>query len=191
MKIEYEVKQQLADEPVAIPQQLTKLEISERKRKWVEAALRKSERRYQATLDSMLEGCQIIGFNWRYLYVNNAAARHDRCTKEELLGRTMMETYPGIENTEMFSRLRNCMEKRVPHRMENEFTFPDGSKGWFELSIEPVPEGIFILSMDIIERKQAEELLKTISGNSPIGIYIVQNGRFQYVNPRVTAKRNC
>lgn len=123
--------------------------------------LKETEESYRSTLDNMLEGCQIIGYDWRYLYVNDAAARHGRRGKEELLGRTMMEMYPGIENTEMFTALQRCMEKRIPHRLENEFTFPDGSNGWFELSIEPAPEGIFILSLDITERKRAEkELIK-------------------------------
>jgi GAF domain-containing protein len=38
-------------------------------------ALRESEERFHSTLDNMLEGCQIIGFDWRYLYLNAAAAR--------------------------------------------------------------------------------------------------------------------
>ncbi len=114
------------------------------------------EEHYRSTLENMLEGCQIIGFDWRYLYLNDAVARQSRQSKEELLGHTMMEMYPGIEQTEMFAVLQNCMAKRLPHRMETEFSFPDGSQGWFELSIQPVPEGIFILSLDITERKRAE-----------------------------------
>src|SRR5208337_1126409 len=35
-------------------------------------------------------------------------------------------------------------------------TFPNGSKGWFELHIEPVPEGVLILSIDITKNKQIE-----------------------------------
>ena len=37
---------------------------------------------------------------------------------------------------------------------------PDGSRSFFELSIEPVPEGVFILSLDITERKKAEEAMR-------------------------------
>jgi PAS domain S-box-containing protein len=111
-----------------------------------------------STLDSLMEGCQIIGFDWRYLYVNDVVAAQGRKPKEELIGRTMMEAYPGIETTELFAVLRRCMERRVSHRMENEFAFADGSRSWFELSIEPVPEGLFVLSIDITERKRAEEL---------------------------------
>ncbi len=56
----------------------------------------------------------------------------------------------------MFSNLRGCMANRVPLQMDNEFTFADGSKAWFELHMEPVPEGILILSIDITKNKLIE-----------------------------------
>jgi two-component sensor histidine kinase len=77
-----------------------------------------------------------------------------------MLGRTMMDVYPGIENTAVFATLQRCMQERVSQQMENEFTYPDGAKSWFELSIQPVPEGIFILSIDITARKEAEERIR-------------------------------
>ena len=123
-------------------------------------SIEKTEINYDKTLDSLLEGCQIIGFDWRYLYLNDVTVKHGHRRKEELLGNTMMEMYPGIENTDMFAKLKSCMEKRITYRIENEFTYPDGTKTWFELRIEPVPDGIFILSIDIGERKKAEEELE-------------------------------
>jgi PAS domain S-box-containing protein len=141
-------------------------------------------------LDKMLEGCQIIGYHWRYLYVNDAAAKHGNKAKGELLGKTMMEVYPGIEKTAMFSQLQKCMIKRIPIRMENEFTYPNGEKGWFELSIQPVPEGILILSIGTTERKQMEEkmtyerdLFNVLMDNMPDPIYFKDTkSRFIRVN---------
>ncbi|MBI2853438.1 MAG: PAS domain S-box protein [Chloroflexi bacterium] len=115
------------------------------------------EWRLRSALDNMLEGCQIVDREWRYVYVNDAAARQGRRTKQELLGHTVMDMYPGIENTPLFSTLRDCMERRISQQIENEFVFPDGAKAWFEARIEPVPEGLLILSLDITTRKQLEQ----------------------------------
>ncbi len=110
-------------------------------------------------LDSLLEGFQVIDYDWKYLYVNTTVASQGQSTIERLIGKTMMECYPGIENTFMFSQLRKCMDERVTLQFENEFIYNDGSKNWFELRIEPIPEGIFVLSTNITNRKRAEEEL--------------------------------
>lgn len=160
-------------------------------RKKADADLRASEERFRRTLDMMMEGCQIIGPDWRYLYVNDAAGRHGRKSPEDLWGRPMAETFPGIERTAVFAELRRCMEERTTHRMENEFAYPDGSKAWFELSILPVPEGLFILSIDISQRKRAEEERRIVesfyrevvenSGDIICSTDIA--GNFAYANP--------
>jgi PAS domain-containing protein len=54
-------------------------------------------------LDAMREGLQVIDRQWRYVYLNNAAAVHGQRPREELVGRTMMECYPGIDETDVFS----------------------------------------------------------------------------------------
>ncbi|MCL4506671.1 MAG: PAS domain S-box protein [Chloroflexi bacterium] len=130
-------------------------------RKQAEQKLRESEKRYRSALEGMLEGVQIIGYNWRYLFVNDTAASHGKRQKEELLGYTIMECYPGIEKTAMFAALRRCMAERTSHSMENEFMYPDGSKSWFELSIQPTQEGLLVLSSDVTGRKQAEQCIET------------------------------
>jgi hypothetical protein len=110
------------------------------------------------TLDSLHEGLQVISFDWRYIYVNATAVKQSKFkTREELLGYSMMEKYPKIEKTALFGILKTCMVMREPEHFLNEFIFPGGAKGWFELRIEPVPLGICILSLDISKRKRAEE----------------------------------
>ncbi|MFO1078426.1 MAG: response regulator [Planctomycetota bacterium] len=108
-------------------------------------------------LDSILEGIQVLGQDWRYLHLNDTAARHGRSTKEALLGRTIHECYPGIERTRVFELMRQAMVDRTSHVIENRFEFPDGSVGFFELRIQPVPQGICVLSIDVTERRTAEK----------------------------------
>jgi PAS domain S-box-containing protein len=111
------------------------------------------------SLDSLREGLQILSPEWRYLYVNEAVARHGRKRRDELLGRTMLECYPGIDTTPMFAVLRRCMEAREATNLENEFVHADGQRDWFELRIEPCHEGLIVLSLDITARKQMEARL--------------------------------
>jgi PAS domain S-box-containing protein len=105
-------------------------------------------------LDCLEEGFQIIGYDWHYIYVNPAAARHGRRPAEELVGHSIFEEYPGIDGTPMFASLRRCMEDRLPQVFETEFRFPDGRTCWFELRVQPAPEGICIYSSDIDQRKR-------------------------------------
>lgn len=119
--------------------------------------LLQKEKRYHDALDNMIEGVQIISTDWKYIYVNDSVAKQSKQRKEDLVGSTMMERFPGIENSMLFSTLQTCMSERVVQYFENEFVYADGSKGYFELSIQPVPEGLFILSMDISERKKNEQ----------------------------------
>ncbi|MBZ0298678.1 MAG: PAS domain S-box protein [Anaerolineae bacterium] len=139
------------------------------------------------TFDHLLEGCQIIDFDWHYRYVNETAARHGLRAKDELIGHTMMELYPGIEQTEMFTALQRCMQERTVERIENEFIYPDGTSAWFDLSIQPVPEGIFILSLDITERtrtlEEIEILARFPSENPNPVLRIASDGSLLYANP--------
>jgi len=113
------------------------------------------------TLNALFMGFQIIGFDWTYLYVNPAAAGHGRTSPEALIGRSMLEVYPGIDQQEpLISVLRRAMTDRTSHVFENEFAFPDGTLRWFYVRVDPVPEGICVYSVDINERKQAELKLR-------------------------------
>jgi PAS domain S-box-containing protein len=122
-----------------------------------EAARRSSEERFRTSLENMMEGCQIIGPDWRYLYLNRVAAEQARRPREQLLGRTMQECYPGIENTPLFATLRRCLQERREEFLENQFFYPDGASAWFQLAIQPVPEGLFILGIDISAHKRSEQ----------------------------------
>lgn len=115
------------------------------------------EKRFHIILDNMQEGFQIVDFEWRYLYVNDTVIKQSKFEKGDLIGYKMTDMYPDFEHTETFKQLQECMVNRVPKSFENHFTYPDQSTAWFELRIQPVEEGLFILSMDISERKKAEQ----------------------------------
>jgi two-component system sensor histidine kinase UhpB len=71
---------------------------------------------------------------------------------------------------------------------ELEFFRKDGSTLWTECnacvlrSPDGEPVGYLGIVRDIAERRRAQELFKTLANNSPIAVYIVQDGKFQFVN---------
>lgn len=120
-------------------------------------------------LDRLLEGCQVVGFDWRYLYVNDLLVAQARRPREEFLGRTMMECYPGIEQTPMFARLQRAMRDRVVEQMENDFAHPDGARVVYDLRFVPAPQGVCVLSLDITERRHRLAAIVHDSDDAIIG----------------------
>ncbi len=71
---------------------------------------------------------------------------------------------------------------------ELEFNRADGSTLWTESKMgilrsrDGEPVGYIGVVRDIAERRRAQELFKTLANNSPNAVYIVQDGRFEFVN---------
>jgi PAS domain S-box-containing protein len=129
-----------------------------------------SEAALRVSIDSLLEGVQVIGRDWTYLYVNDAACQHARRLRTDLVGRTMMACYPGIEQSEMFVALQRVMTTRQPERITNEFRYPDGQSAWFELRLEPVPDGVCVLSVDITEQRRVQAQFRQAQKMEAVGL---------------------
>lgn len=155
---DYLLKDRLGRLGAAVTQALDAYRVRAERRK-AEQALHASEKLFRSTLENLMEGCQIIGRDWRYIYLNEIAAGHGQKSVPDLVGRTMQEAFPGIEKTELFSHLQRCMSEGKPYQLENQFAYKDGTSAWFHLFIQPVPDGLFILSLDVTARKQAEDAL--------------------------------
>ncbi len=129
--------------------------------KQLQEDLRERDRKLREIFENLIVGCQILDQDLRYVYVNASAANHGRRPPEELIGRRMVDVYPGIERTHVFERIVHCLKTHSTERMDNEFEYPDGSVGIFELSLQSVPEGVLIVSADVTqERELASRLIQ-------------------------------
>jgi two-component system, cell cycle sensor histidine kinase and response regulator CckA len=104
------------------------------------------------SIDNLIEGVQVIGFDWVYRYVNATAAAHGRLSRDELVGQTVETCYPGIRGTSAFTALQRVMTTRVPERLVTDVVCA-GTPRSFELRIEPVPEGLLVLSLDVTDHR--------------------------------------
>jgi len=126
-------------------------------------------KRLGAIVQSMREGLQVIDREYRYVYVNEAAARHGRASRIDLIGERMVDRYPGIEHSDLWVPLTRAMEERITQTIHTEFQFPDGTKGWFQSRFEPIPEGVLVLSIEVTQEHNLELQLRQAQKMEAIG----------------------
>jgi PAS domain S-box-containing protein len=165
-------------------------DVTERKEK--DEKLLNEEKQFRSTLDNLLELVAILDYDMRYIYVNKAGAEQIKINREELIGYKVSEIFPGFEHTEIYQVYKECIENRTGRHLEIEFDFANGSKGWFEISVQPVPEGILVFSIDRTQKWKAQLKLEeqktffeSILNNLPADIVVFdRNHRYVFLNPR-------
>jgi len=144
-----------------------KLEKKAVEHKYSEEALRESDEKYKALIESSLMGI-FIHQDGRYVYVNNRFAEIHGYIPEELLGKNhFLLTHPNQRKTIKKRTLKRLKGEYVPKKYEVRRLRKDRENIWCETMTTRIQyEGraaIMGSIIDISKRKKAEEKLK-ISG---------------------------
>ena len=111
-------------------------------------------------LEHLTEICEVVDFNLRYLYVNDAAAEWEHISKDKLIGHTVLEVHPDIESTPLFLHLKECLEKRKSVEFEDRSSNPDNTLKRLKIRIDPVADGAFIHSAGLYMYKTKVKIKK-------------------------------
>jgi signal transduction histidine kinase/ActR/RegA family two-component response regulator len=118
------------------------------------------EERLRSALDGLLEGVNIFDAEVRYRYANPSALTQGRVRLEQVLGKRMIDVFPGVERTEFYEVLAGICAGAPQQRIKTPFQFQNGEVGYFELFIEPLSGGgAFLLSVDTTAQVLAEQKL--------------------------------
>ncbi|MCU0554379.1 MAG: PAS domain S-box protein [Syntrophales bacterium] len=136
----------------------------------------------------------VIGLrNRRIIFANNGVESVFGRKASELIGRSTRLLYPTEEGfREMAKVLYSSLERQRTFSFEFTCRRRDGSP--FEALISASRIGdtlqekrIVIVYEDITDRRRAEESYKLFASSSQAGVYVVQDGMFQYVNHHAAA----
>ena len=170
-------------------------DITERKR--AEQALRESEERYRALYDRSLDCVFVLDFDGKFVDANQASLAllgYDRTDISSLNIASL------LDQRDLSKALQN-IEEMIQTGFQKEITEyrlkrKDGGMVYVESQGSVIyrdgkPHSIQGIARDITERRKIEEALRESENkfrglveNSIVGVYLVQDGVFKYVNPR-------
>jgi len=159
-------------------------------RKSIEQALRRAEEKYRSIFENAVEGIFQSTQDGRYIAANPAMARmFGYESPEELLANiTEIKSQVYVDPQRRVDFQQLIERDKFVKNFEYQVFRKDGSTFWISENARVVQskEGDILyyegFMQDLSERKEAEELSKTLITNSPVGIYIIKDRKFQLAN---------
>ena len=152
-------------------------DISERKRS--DKAFHRAERNYRLILDSISDGFFALDRDWRFTFTNPAACEILGVTADDLVGKVIWESYPGLVGSPFETVYRRVMDNGEPG---SELAFYPDHDRWYDVTVNPYEEGISVSFRNVTEEKRSEEKLRAWHDTfkyfveySPFGVYVVDS----------------
>ncbi len=172
-------------------------EMSERRR--AEEALRQSEEKYRTIFENIEDGYYEVDLAGKFTFFNDSMCRIYGYPREEFMGISYRQYTDQETAKEVFQAYNRVYRTGEPGRgFDHDIIRKDGTKGHIEASISLLkdssskPIGFRGIIRDVTERKRTEEALREsenkfrdLAEKSLVGVYLIQDGVFKYVNARL------
>lgn len=119
----------------------------------------RTSQRLQEILQTTSDGYCLIGYDYRFLDLNGNYAKLVHLKREELLGRHLLEVFPGAgrQGSQFVDTFRTALEDRQPAQTVEYFAPLDL---WVELRCLPVSEGMAVFVRDITALQRTQHSLR-------------------------------
>lgn len=166
-----------------------------------EEALQQSEKQFRMSVETMVNGFAILSAirdeagqiaDFRYKYINEAGCRMNGRSREDSLGRSYTELFPGIKESDWFRNFVRIVETGEPF-IEDSWVYtgvlPGGEQDSraFDIRIVKMGDGIAASWLDVTERKKTEAIVARLASfpelNPNLVVEIDPEGVVCYANP--------
>lgn len=109
-------------------------------------------------LDLAPVGILVLDAEFRCTYANAAAEAFTGVNKAEIVGRSIWETFPALQDSAFDLQVRRALQdgKKIPF----DFHYAPTAR-WFDVEAVPVDEGLAVYLADATERRKALDALQT------------------------------
>ena len=156
----------------------------------MEAGLRASEERYRTIIENIEDGYHEVDLAGRFTFFNRSFQRMMKYSAEELMG---MHYHHYAADEGIAGKIREAYNRvyktgQAIERLEFDYIRGDGVRRTVEVSASLIrndrgqPAGFRGIVRDNTDRKQVETLYRTLANTSRAGVYIVQDGKFRFIN---------
>jgi len=139
------------------------------KNKLLESELQQCMNRFQASVDNMLDSFVILSAirdesnlikDFVIEFPNRFACSKLGRKPEEVIGRTLLEVYPGHRNSETFASYIQVVQTGKPLVLESVFYEDRRVSGFFDVQAVKMDDGLAVSWRDVTHRHLAEEALR-------------------------------
>jgi PAS domain S-box-containing protein/putative nucleotidyltransferase with HDIG domain len=192
-----EVKTSFLRDAQGVPVSILGVSRDLTQRRQAEQRIRDSEDRYRELFNNMPSGVAVYevtgeGRDLVFKDFNRAAEQIEQMQREDVLGRNLLEVFPGVEDCGLVGIMRHVWQTGQAQYACVPYGKDGRGSGWRENYIYKLPSGELVAVYDDITlRKEAEESLRTVNATlralvaaSPEAIYTLDlQGKITSWNP--------
>ena len=155
------------------------------------AEYQKSEEKYHSLIEQASDAIYVVDTNGNFTDVNASARKMMGYSREELLGMNVESVLDPeeLKADPLPKRMKGLSDAVI---RERKYIRKNGGTFIVEINVKMFGDDrVMVIARDVTDRKRMESELReaelkfrTIADKSMVGVYIVQNGKFTYVNPR-------